>query len=259
MLDVFSFGFSKTGLIAATLITLFLAERLWPATPDNFGTPRLIKNFGLAALNIVASPLIIIPLTALVASHAPQWRPEAWPELGFGWPAFIVDLLILDLWIYVWHRANHVLPVLWRFHVVHHLDETLDTSTGLRFHVGEVILSSLVRAVVIFAANIPLHTVIAFEALLAVATLFHHSNVKLPTMFERLLSKIIITPSLHWVHHHAIRQDTDSNYATVLSIWDLLFRTRSKTTRTPELVIGVEHMHDRNLWSLLLTPFLHRR
>jgi sterol desaturase/sphingolipid hydroxylase (fatty acid hydroxylase superfamily) len=254
MPDIFSFGFSKTGIIAATLITLFLAERLWPATRDTIGTPRLIKNFGLAALNIVASPLIIIPLTALVASHAPHWRPDTWT----GWPALIVDLLILDLWIYVWHRANHMLPFLWRFHVVHHLDETLDTSTGLRFHVGEVILSSLVRTLVIFALNVPLQTVIVFEALIAVAALFQHSNLKLPATLERMLSKIIITPSLHWVHHHAIRQDTDSNYATVLSFWDVMFGTRSKTTRTPELAIGVEHMHDRNLWSLLLTPFVNK-
>jgi sterol desaturase/sphingolipid hydroxylase (fatty acid hydroxylase superfamily) len=139
---------------------------------------------------------------------------------------------------------------------VHHLDETLDASSGLRFHVGEVILSSIVRAGVIFALGTPLQTVIIFETMIAVAALFHHSNLSLPSMIERPLSKLIVTPSIHWVHHHAIRSDTDSNYSTVLSIWDLIFRTRSKTRRTPELPIGVERTHDRNIWKLLLTPFM---
>jgi sterol desaturase/sphingolipid hydroxylase (fatty acid hydroxylase superfamily) len=252
MTNLFSFGFSKAGLIAVVLISLFVAERLWPVAKNTMGAPRLIKNFGLAALNIIASPLIVIPLTGLIASHAPQWRPESF----IGWPALIVDLLILDLWIYLWHRINHLLPILWRFHQVHHLDETLDTSSGLRFHVGEVILSSIVRAGVIFALGIPLQTVIIFETMIAVAALFHHSNLSLPAMIERPLSKLIVTPSIHWIHHHAVRSDTDSNYSTVLSIWDLIFRTRSKTQRTPELPIGVEHTRDRSIWKLLLTPFM---
>jgi sterol desaturase/sphingolipid hydroxylase (fatty acid hydroxylase superfamily) len=254
MTNFVSFGFSKPGLIAAVLISLFVAERLWPATRNALGTPRLIKNFALAALNVVASPLIVIPLTALIASQAPHWRPDFWT----GWPALIVDLLILDLWIYLWHRINHVLPILWRFHQVHHLDETLDTSSGLRFHIGEVILSSFVRAAVIFVLAIPLQTVIIFETMIAVAALFHHSNLSLPTFIERPLSKLIVTPSLHWIHHHAIRSDTDSNYSTVLSFWDVLFRTRSKTQRTPQLPMGVEHMPDRNLLPLLMAPFTRK-
>ncbi len=252
MTDFLSFGFSKPGIIAAVLVLLFLAERRWPVAHHNFGLPRLVKNFTLALFNIVASPLIVVPLTSLAAGIAPQWRPDAWT----GWPAMIVDLLLLDAWIYFWHRINHVLPVLWRFHVVHHLDETLDTSSGLRFHFGEVLLSSLVRAGVIIMLNIPLQTVIIFETLVALAALFQHSNVALPATLERPLSKLIVTPSIHWIHHHAIRKDTDSNYATLLSLWDVLFGTRSPTQRTPQLPIGVEHAHDRSFLKLLMTPFM---
>jgi sterol desaturase/sphingolipid hydroxylase (fatty acid hydroxylase superfamily) len=258
MTNLFSFGFSKGGLIAAVLIGLFFAERLWPATRNAFGAPRLIKNFALAALNAVASPLIVIPLTALIVAHAPHWRPDTWTNIWNGWPTLIVDLLILDLWIYLWHRANHAAPILWRFHQVHHLDETLDTSSGLRFHVGEVLLSSVVRAAVIFILAIPLQAVVIFETMTAVAALFHHSNLSLPSFIERPLSKLIVTPSLHWIHHHAIQQDTDSNYSTVLSIWDRLFGSRSPTQRTPQLPIGLEHMHDRSFLGLLLTPFTRK-
>jgi sterol desaturase/sphingolipid hydroxylase (fatty acid hydroxylase superfamily) len=101
----------------------------------------------------------------------------------------------------------------------------------------------------------PLASVVVYETLLLLATIFHHSNVKLPRPFERALSFAVVTPSIHWVHHHAVRRDTDSNYATVLSIWDHIFRSRSATKRTPEMPIGVEGRHDEELPQLLILPF----
>ena len=76
-----------------------------------------------------------------------------------------LDLLLLDCWIYWWHRINHRLPLLWRFHEVHHLDEMLDTTSALRFHFGEVVLSSFVRAGLIFMLAMPLASVVVFEVL----------------------------------------------------------------------------------------------
>src|SRR5262249_7199489 len=149
------------------------------------------------------------------------------------------DLLLLDFLIYWWHRANHRVPFLWRFHEVHHLDRFLDVTSGVRFHFGEVILSALARAGVIALFAIPLSSVLSFEALLLVATGFHHSDLKLPPSLERALSWIVVTPSIHWVHHHRVRSDTDSNYSTILSLWDRLFASRSQTRRTPEMEIGV--------------------
>jgi sterol desaturase/sphingolipid hydroxylase (fatty acid hydroxylase superfamily) len=180
-----------------------------------------------------------------------NWRPEFWS----GWFGLGLDLLLLDFWIYWWHRINHVVPFLWRFHEIHHLDEMLDTTSALRFHFGEVILSSLVRAAVIFALAMPLSSVVVFEVLVLVSALFHHSNLKLPTAFERALSFIIVTPSIHWVHHHAKRVDTDSNYSTVLSVWDHLFGSRSQTVRTVDMPIGVERVRERGFLSLILKPF----
>jgi sterol desaturase/sphingolipid hydroxylase (fatty acid hydroxylase superfamily) len=57
------------------------------------------------------------------------------------------------------------------------------------------------------------------------------------------------------VHHHRIRQDTDSNYSTVLSLWDRLFGSRSPTRRTPEMEIGVEGREEQDLPGLLARPF----
>jgi sterol desaturase/sphingolipid hydroxylase (fatty acid hydroxylase superfamily) len=242
---------SKSLCVSAVFVILFILERLFPVVQWLGGPARVMKNLTLALFNFVASPLIVIPITAFASSHMLGWRPAFWS----GWQGLAIDLLLLDFWIYWWHRINHVVPFFWRFHEVHHLDETLDTTSALRFHFGEVLLSSLVRAVVIFVLAVPFASVVAFEALVLISALFHHSNLRLPVKVERALSWVIVTPSIHWVHHHAIRRDTDSNYCTVLSIWDRLFGSSNTTPRTPDMLIGVEGRPERNLVGLIAKPF----
>ncbi len=255
---------SKAGLIAVYLVAFFVLERVFPKVRPlmraHLDTAigqmwRLGRNFSLAGFNFALSPLVVLPLTALASSHAPQWRPEWWG----GWPGLVLDLVLLDVWIYWWHRANHEVPFLWRFHEVHHLDTFLDTTSALRFHAGEVLLSALVRAGVIFVLAVPLAHVVVFETLIVLAAIFHHSNVNLPDRFERGLSWLIVTPSIHWVHHHAVRADTDSNYCTVLSVWDRLFASRSKTRRSADMPIGVEGRDEEDLARLVARPFRARR
>ncbi|WPZ35406.1 sterol desaturase family protein [Thalassobaculum sp. OXR-137] len=237
--------------VAAWILLILTAERAAPAVARRGGWPRILRNAGLFAVNIGLSRLAVIPITVFAASVALDWRPS-W--LQGGW-ALVADLLILDLWIYFWHRANHAVPFLWRFHEIHHLDEFLDASSAVRFHAGEVLMSAAVRAVVIVLLDIPLASVLAFETLVLVAAVFQHSNTRLPPALERALSAVIVTPSIHWVHHHAVRRDTDSNYGTGLSVWDRIFATLSPTPRTPEMAIGVERAHDRGFLALLIRPF----
>jgi sterol desaturase/sphingolipid hydroxylase (fatty acid hydroxylase superfamily) len=245
----------KGAAVLGALGLFLVLERLFPLARAIGGLRRVGRNLSLAVLNAGLSWLIVVPLSAAAAQWALDWRPEWWS----GWTGLLADLLILDLWIYWWHRANHELPVLWRFHEVHHLDEFLDASSALRFHFGEVLLSALVRAAVIFLLDVPLASVLVFETLVAVNTIFHHSNVRLPGWAERPLSRLVVTPSIHWVHHHAIRADTDSNYASLLSVWDLVFGTCSPTRRTPEMKIGVEGRGDLALPGLAVRPLRRRR
>ena len=240
----------KGVIVLAALAVLLAADRLIPVAKVVGGVRRVAKNLSLAGLNAVLSWAVVVPVSVLAASYALDWRPAWWS----GWTGLALDLLILDCWIYWWHRANHELPFLWRFHEVHHLDEFLDASSALRFHFGEVLLSSLVRAGVILLLGVPLLSVVVFETLLALSAMFHHSNLRLPPRLERALSRVIVTPSIHWVHHHAIRRDTDSNYAALLSVWDPLFRSRSATVRTPDMPIGTEGRKDRPLAGLLVRP-----
>jgi sterol desaturase/sphingolipid hydroxylase (fatty acid hydroxylase superfamily) len=138
---------------------------------------------------------------------------------------------------------------------MHHLDRVLDTSSALRFHFGEVLLSAVARAVAIVLLGLPIVSVVVFEALVLGAAIFHHSNLGLAPGFEAVLSRLVVTPSIHWVHHHRIRRDTDSNYSTVLSLWDRLFASRSPTTRLAGMPIGVEGRDELALSQLLVAPF----
>ncbi|RFB03851.1 sterol desaturase family protein [Parvularcula marina] len=229
---------------------LFYAERRWPVVPRIKSVGRIVSNLSLAGINGLLSPLIIVPITAFAALHAPPWRPEV---LTGGW-GILLDLLILDLWLYLWHRAAHETPFLWRFHEVHHLDEFLDVSSSVRFHFGEVILSAIARGCFVFLADVNLVSVLIYDAFVLLGAAFHHANVALPAKFEKALRLFIVTPSHHWVHHHNIRADTDSNYATVLTLWDRLFGTWSKTERWADMPIGTEGRAEKSLPGLLTRP-----
>ena len=251
-MEQLTFLLAYKGLVVlGTLAVLLAAERVMPVARVVGGVKRVAKNLSFAGINAVLSWAVVVPLSAFAASHALGWRPDWWS----GWTGLLLDLLLLDCWIYWWHRANHEWRFLWRFHEVHHLDEFLDASSALRFHFGEVLLSSLVRAGVILALGVPLLSVVVFETLLALSAMFHHSNLRIRPGLERALSFLIVTPSIHWVHHHAIRRDTDSNYSALLSVWDRLFRSRSATRRTPDMPIGTEGLKDRPLGGLLARPF----
>ena len=240
----------KAYVVLAALLGLFGLERLFPAVRTQWKPMRWVRNLSVAFINFLLGPLLVLPLSAYAAMHSLGFRPSWW-NMAF-------DLIVMDAWIYGWHRLNHMVPFLWRFHEVHHLDEALDTTTGLRFHFGEVVLSAIARAVVIWFMTIPLVTVAVFETLVVLAALFQHSNLKLPSKFEFWLSKLVVTPWLHWVHHHALREDTDSNYATILSVWDRLFNSRSRNVRRGDMVMGVEGKKDQELGKLIMAPLRPR-
>ena len=253
----------KGYLVFGWLVLFFALERLRPAAregglrqsreqPVGGGWARLGRNGGLWLCNVGLSLAVVLPVSAWAAANPLFERPAVLT----GWTGLAFDLLLLDFLIYWWHRANHELPLLWRFHEVHHLDRFLDSTSALRFHFGEVLLSALARALVIVLFALPFTSVLVFEALVLIAAIFHHSNLALPSGLERRLARVIITPSIHWVHHHAVRRDTDSNYGTIFSFWDPLFGSRSATARRPDLEIGVEAQAEQGLPSLLLRPFL---
>jgi sterol desaturase/sphingolipid hydroxylase (fatty acid hydroxylase superfamily) len=236
------------GLWAATIAA---TERLRPAAQRPAGSSRITSNLVFWLTNAALNPVLTLPITAAAASLDLWSRPAALD----GWMGFAFYVIVLDLWAWAWHLANHRVPLLWRFHDVHHRDAFLDVTTAVRFHYGEVLISALARAPLIVMLDVPLESVLVYDALLTASALFHHSNVRLPPRLEVAFRILIVTPSHHWVHHHAVRADTDSNYGAILTVWDRVFRTWSPTERTPDMPIGAEGAPELPLPDLVLKPF----
>lgn len=170
----------------------------------------------------------------------------------------LLTFLLLDYSNYLWHVLLHRLPILWRFHVVHHSDPDLDLSTALRFHFGEMIGSVAYRGASVFLIGASPLNVLLYEIVFEGATQFHHSNWKLPITVERTLNQLIVTPRMHGIHHSVIRQETDSNYSIVFSFWDRLHRTIRVNVQQNLIVTGVPSYSDPDeltIGYLLKLPF----
>jgi sterol desaturase/sphingolipid hydroxylase (fatty acid hydroxylase superfamily) len=175
-----------------------------------------------------------------------------------AWAEGLIAVLLLDYTNYLWHILNHKLPGLWRFHLVHHTDHDLDVTTAFRFHFGEMIGSVVFRGAMVLLTGASPVVVLIYEIIFEAATEFHHSNVKLPFRFEKLLSKVIVTPRMHGIHHSVVRQETDSNFSVIFSCWDRLHRTLRLNKQQHEIVIGVPAYSDQSELTagyLLKLPF----
>lgn len=172
----------------------------------------------------------------------------------------VVSLFILDFTAYAWHRANHRLSLLWRFHAVHHSDQIFEVSTGFRFHIGELAISMIVRLAVVAAFGLPVLGILVFEVLYVLLNLFEHGNIRLSAGPEQTLEKVFVTPALHRKHHSVDLNELNSNFSTIFSFWDRAFRTYLKSQSTEMIVVGLPgaERHEDGLVELLRMPLKAR-
>jgi sterol desaturase/sphingolipid hydroxylase (fatty acid hydroxylase superfamily) len=216
--------------VSAFLLVLALMmawERAAPARTS--GEPwwrRWRTNLGLAVANTLLLR-VVLPTTAIgVAGFAQANGWGLFNHYGIGgWVALALAVVALDLAIYFQHVLFHVVPVLARFHQVHHADPDFDTTTGIRFHPIEIVLSMLIKyaAIVVIGAT-PL-AVLVFELLLNLTSLFNHGNVRIPGTIDAAVRALLVTPDMHRVHHSVVAAERNSNYGFCLSVWDRLFGT----------------------------------
>ncbi|MBI5624365.1 MAG: sterol desaturase family protein [Elusimicrobia bacterium] len=216
-----------------------------------------LRNLGLSLINAAVLAAPSAGATAAVIAAA--------GELGLGltdfipgdrWPA-IAAFVLFDCWMYLWHRANHRYRLLWRFHRAHHSDTDVDATTALRFHPGEIAMSTAARLPIYLLLGREAVVVPGYEAVLLAVTLFHHSNIVLPSGLDRFLRVLIVTPGMHRIHHSDLRVETDSNYSSVFSFWDRLFGSFRFRGDGP-LVMGLETYRAerwQTLAGMFLTPF----
>lgn len=204
-----------------------LLESLFPARAwQDSRVRRFVFHGSVAALNTVLVRMFIYVPFLLWVVYVEQhgWGISRWLGLH-GWLEIVLSILVLDLFDYFWHRANHRVAFLWRFHKAHHADNEMDVTTALRFHPGELVVSSIAKALWVLVWGPTTIAWFLFEGLISLCAQFHHSNIDLPERVERTLSRVIVTPRFHTSHHVVDRQYGDANFSTVFSFWDPLFRS----------------------------------
>lgn len=148
-------------------------------------------------------------------------------DLAWGLEAALT-VLVLDAWMYAWHRLNHKLPLLWRFHSFHHKDEKMNSTTAVRFHIVELIFSYPGKALVCFLFGIGYLPLVIYELLFFTAIVIHHSNISITEVADNRYRKIFASPLMHRIHHSKKWSETNSNFGALFSFWDALFGTEIK-------------------------------
>jgi len=251
-------------LLGGIFLVLLLLQWQFPLRRQHFSAlRRLARNFVLSIPGFAIVRLLMLPIPLAIAMSVQDRHLGLLNWLALPrWIVIIATFLLMDYAYWWWHWANHMVPLFWRFHNVHHTDLDLDVSTAARFHFGEMLFSVgfLSLAVILFgiAPIMLLVFFITFEA----ATLFHHSNWRLPINLERILNLIIVTPRMHGIHHSIVQRETNSNWGTIFCWWDKLHRTLRRDIPQNAITIGVAAYRDENeltLGKLLALPFGRQR
>lgn len=222
---------------------------------------RWPSNLGIVAFDAVLVRVFIPATTVTMALIAEEGGWGLFNQLVLpGWAAVLFSVIALDLVIYLQHVMFHAVPILWRFHRVHHADLDFDVTTGARFHPIEILLSMGIKLAAVAVLGVPGIAVLIFEVLLNATSMFNHGNVRLPSNLDRVLRWIVVTPDMHRVHHSIIPREANSNFGFNLPWWDRLLGTyRAQPADGHEgMVIGIGQFRTRrDLWLdwMLSQPF----
>ena len=209
---------------------------------------RWPSNLGIVAFDAVLVRVFIPATTVTMALIAEEGGWGLFNQLVLpGWAAVLFSVIALDLVIYLQHVMFHAVPILWRFHRVHHADLDFDVTTGVRFHPIEILLSMGIKLAAVAVLGVPGIAVLIFEVLLNATSMFNHGNVRLPSNLDRVLRWIVVTPDMHRVHHSIIPREANSNFGFNLPWWDRLLGTyRAQPADGHEgMVIGIGQFRTR--------------
>ena len=250
----------RSAILIGGIMFFWLIEGAWPLFRFSYNK---WKHAGTNIFFTLTTILVNFPL-AFILVKSSDWAVHS----GFGiiqwlamplWLQTIVGLLSLDL-VGAWlaHWTQHKTKWLWRFHLIHHADQNVDTTTANRHHPGESLVRFIFTTVAILITGAPMWLVFLYQSLSVILSQFNHANIVLPKWLDLAISRIIVTPNMHHIHHHYVQPYTDSNYGNIFAIWDRLFGTY-KWIDQREIVYGIDtHLRpDENsrIKNLLKIPF----
>ncbi|MBV9989356.1 MAG: sterol desaturase family protein [Chitinophagaceae bacterium] len=198
-----------------------------------FTITTIVVNFAFAVLIVKASDWMVLHRSGLL-----QWMSMPL------WLFMIVGLLLMDLvGAYLIHYIEHKIKWMWKFHMVHHADTHVDTTTANRHHPGESVFRAVFALLGVIVLGAPMWLLMLYQSLSVVLTQFNHANIRLPLWLDNALSWFLVSPNMHKVHHHYVRPQTDTNYGNIFSVWDRLFGTYDHTP-VDQLRYGLDVLDD---------------
>jgi sterol desaturase/sphingolipid hydroxylase (fatty acid hydroxylase superfamily) len=248
-------------ILVGGLLLFWIIEGAIPLATLQYKKTKLrhaTVNFGFTVIH-----LIIHTLLAILIVKLSDWCKQSDFGLVYWFNTnvlvtIIIGVLALDFSSWLVHLVMHKTPVLWRFHLIHHSDNNVDVTTGLRHHPGDSLLRGIFFLLLIFVSGAPMYSVMIYQTLVVLSTAFTHANIRLPKKLDYALSFILVSPNMHKVHHHWKQPYTDSNYGAVFSFWDRLLGTFMKLD-TKDIRYGLDRYYpnekDEDFISLLKKPF----
>ena len=251
----------RMAFLVGGLLFFWIIEGAIPLLPLSYKKNK-VRHAGVNFVFTVIH-LVIHTLLAILIVKLSDWCATS----GFGmvyWVnagvvlTIIIGVMALDFSSWLVHLVMHKVPLLWRFHLIHHSDTNVDVTTGLRHHPGDSLLRGIFFLLLIFFSGAPMYSVMIYQTLVVLSTAFTHANINLPKKLDRALSFVFVSPHMHKVHHHWKQPYTDTNYGAVFSIWDRLLGTFGKLD-TKEIKYGLDRYYsaekDEDVISLLKRPF----
>jgi sterol desaturase/sphingolipid hydroxylase (fatty acid hydroxylase superfamily) len=254
---------SANGVVILYVFTLAIMWT-WESIAPFFQNPRDkvrhdLRNLFLGAVNAIVLGVVFAGITDGFTGYVSENRigvifllAPAW------WLHCVLAFLALDCWLYNWHRLNHCVPFFWRFHRMHHSDNAMDATSAARFHFGEIAISMVLRVPIIALFGVPMFIIVLYDIVLLVTTMFHHANIALPDKFDRVIRFVTPSPFMHKIHHSRFQPETDSNFSSVLSMWDRIFGTYREKDNYGSIEFGLKEFDAKdkqNLAGLFATPF----
>ena len=225
--------------LAVIFALQFLFEHIYPQRKEVNDWKNERYNITIGLVNIILS---LLPAAAMVSwlHLIDEKKFGLLQQFSFSFPVhLLLAIFILDAWMYAWHRLNHTLPFLWRFHAFHHRDKKMNSTTALRFHFVELLFSYPGKALVCFIAGISYPALLVYELLFFTSVVIHHSNIYTGKKFDNVYKKVFVSPHMHRIHHSTRKEETHSNFSSLFSFWDRLFGSWTEQPKGP-IVFGVD-------------------
>jgi sterol desaturase/sphingolipid hydroxylase (fatty acid hydroxylase superfamily) len=205
-------------------------------------------NLGIFVFNMFVMSLLSTTTVLMLIDIPATWGIVNYIPIPIT--KMLISFLLIDFFLYTWHRISHQVDFLWMFHKVHHNDPYMNVTTGFRIHIGELFLLTTMKTIFILLVGIDQVAVFVNEVITTMFIAFHHSNIRYK---EKWIRKVFITPALHYTHHSTERNEHDTNYGAVFSIWDRILNSLSDVKPRQ---IGIKGYSPQSFWNLLKFGFM---